>query len=172
MTVTSIPAAMPGLIAGMLSDTSLAKDAVPKKNGDTVPLVPGLFVKQGTADDDVKAPTGPTNLLVGVALFSHAYAPGVQLDLTSGGYLPGITFDVLRKGRVPVTAGAAMVPGNAVHVQVIADAGYAVGVVRPDADAGKSIDVSAFVSVQESGDATNPPVIEIDMANAHTAVAD
>lgn len=172
MTIAAITD-MPALAAGQLSDNTMRKDCIPGTSEEaSATILPGTVVKQGAADHGVLLPTATTNLLRGVAVFGHSYSPGVQVSATDGGYLPGVTFDVLKAGRIPIRAGAAMVPGNHVHVQVVADTGYPVGVVRPDADATKSIDITGFAQVFESGDATNPPVIDFDFGNAGLGVAD
>jgi|SRR6185312_2969393 len=170
--ITTINTEMPRLVAGQLADGGY-KDVDSCHNEDTTPIYPGTFIVVGTTDTDfgAKNPSAQNQLLKGVALFGQSYQPITELD-ASGGYLTGITFDYLRHGRVPVTAKAAMTTSSAVHVQVIADTGAPVGIIRPDADAGKTLDCSSFCKVVEGGDATNPPVLEVDMTGAANAVSD
>lgn len=170
--ITTINTEMPRLVAGQLADGGF-KDVDSAHNEDTTSILPGRFIVVGATDVNFGAlnPSTQDGLLKGLVLFGQSYQPITALD-TNGGYLPGITFDYLRHGRATATAKAAMVVTDEVHVQVIADGGTPVGVIRPDADAGKTLDCSSFIKVVEGGDATNPPVIEIDMTGAAGAVAD
>ncbi len=163
---------MPEGVPGMIADSSFTKDVVSKRNSEeTAHIPPGVFVAQGDGDDDVVLPAGAGALLVGLALFGHAYVRTIMVDDT--GYLPNITFDVARGGRIRVFAEGAMAPGDEVHVRHTINGGNTqLGAVTPDADAGKTLDCSAFCSVFASGDETSPPVIEIDLRNVALATAD
>ncbi len=65
-----------------------------------------------------------------------------------------------------------MTTSSAVHVQVVADTGAPVGIIRPDADAGKTLDCSSFCKIVESGNATTAYILEIDMTGGSGGVAD
>jgi hypothetical protein len=175
MTISSLPTTMPEGIAGMLDDSSPIKDIASKRNSETVnKILPGLMVMQGTGDDDVLQVSGAGALLVGIAIFGHSYVPTFAIDPTTGAYLPNITFDVLKHGRARVLCEGTLSVGNQVHVRHTANGGNAtLGIFRATADAGKSLDISAFAQVVKSGSATtNPPVVDIDMTNVNLATAD
>lgn len=177
MSITSIAAELPVGVSGQLDDSSLKKDVVPCTNNDSVGILPGTFVviddtSTASKDDGVKLPSAATKILKAMALFGHSYSPGVQIDATTGAYLPGITFDGLRAGRARAIATAAINPTDHVHVQMIANTGKPVGTIRPDADTGKTVDATDFIRVVEGGDATTPPVVDIDLNMAGLATAD
>jgi hypothetical protein len=178
MSITSIAAELPVGVAGQLDDSALKKDVVPCTNNEaTAGILPGTFVviddtSAASKDDGVLLPAGATKILKALALFGHSYSPGVQIDASTGAYLPGITFDGLRTGRARAIATAAMTPTDHVHVQMVANTGKPVGTIRPDADTGKSVDATDFIRVVEGGDATTPPVVEVDLNMAGLATAD
>lgn len=178
MSITSIAAEVPVGVAGQLDDSSLKKDVVPCTNNEaSAGILPGTFVvidstSTATKDDGVKLPAAQNNILKAMALFGHSYSPGVQIDATTGAYLPGITFDGLRAGRARAIATAAITPTDHVHVQMVANTGRPVGTIRPDADTGKTVDATDFIRVVEGGDATTPPVVDIDLNMAGLATSD
>lgn len=163
----------PPLIAGMFADSSPSKNVSPGTSEETVnEIPPGVFVMQGTNTYGVKNPASTGAKLRGVATFNHSYAPIVEIGST--GYKPNITFGVAKSGHMKVLCEASTVPGDEVHVRVVANGSgkLVLGAITPTADAGKTIDISAFCQILEPGDATNPPVIDFNMANVALAVAD
>jgi hypothetical protein len=63
------------------------------------------------------------------------------------------------------------VKGNGVHVRAVANGGNTtIGAFRATKDTNKTIDISHFARVVRDGDATNPPIIELDMLFATQAV--
>jgi len=175
MTITSVPTTMPEGIAGMLDDSSPIKDIASKRNSESVnEILPGVMVEQCTGDDDVKQVSGAGAHLVGIAIFGHSYVPTYAIDPATGAYIPGITFDVLKHGRCRVVCEGTMDVTNQVHVRHTVNGGNTtLGAFTATADAGKTLDISAFAQVVKSGSATtSPPVIDINMTMVNLASAD
>ncbi len=176
---TAIASIQPTGAAGMWGDVSPANVAASVHSNEvSAPIPPGYAVvvdsanTSADADDGVILPSANTQLLKGIALFDHSFARTVQIDDATGGYLPDITFDVARKGRVRVVAQGTMLATDHVHVQVVTNGGALAGTFRASADAGKSYDCSDFMKVVEHGDATTPPLVEIDLTMASLAIQD
>lgn len=175
MTITSVPTSMPEGIAGMLDDSSPIKDIASKRQAETVnEILPGVMVRQGTGDDDVKLMSGAGSLMVGIAIFGHSYVPTYAVDPTTGAYIPGITFDVLKHGRARVVCEGTMDVGGEVHVRHTVNGGNTtLGAFTSTPDAGHTLDASAFAQIVKSGTATtSPPVIDINMTMVNLATAD
>ena len=175
MTITSVPTTMPEGIAGQLDDSSPIKDIASKRNAESVnEILPGIMVRQGTNDDDVNLMDGADSFMVGIAVFGHSYVPTYAIDPATGAYLPNITFDVLKHGRCRVVCEGTIDVTNNLHVRHTAHSGNTtLGAFTATADAGYTLDVSAFAQCVRSGSATgNPPVIDINMTMVNLASAD
>lgn len=170
----TIDTIQPPLVAGMFEDSSPSKGVVPGTSEETVnDILPGTFVMQGTNTFGVKNAATTGAKLKGVATFNHSYAPFVQLGADNG-YKPNITFGVAEEGHIRVLCEVATVPGDEVHVRVVTNGTgkLILGAITPTADAGKTLDISAFCRILIPGDATTAPVIDFDMTNVALAVAD
>lgn len=136
-------------------------------------IVVGRFVKRGTdKDNGALKCSSAADVLKGIACFGHDFARNVELD-TNLDFAPKTHFGCLVEGPITVAPTTAAAPGDEVHVQVVAEAGHAVGDVRKTASAGKTLDISALAQWKTTAaSAADPCILWIDMANIALATAD
>lgn len=161
---------VPGQIASFQGlDDAITLDKTSKEASAAIPF--GVVVKQGTLDDDVLLMTAANNKLEGVTAFAHDFAR--NSELTSSGLQPGTTFPVVFQGPVLVLPEGNVTPASGVHIRFSANGGNTQpGAFTATADAGHTIDASAFCRWMTSGSATTPAVVWVDFSNAALAVAD
>lgn len=157
-------------IRGQLATNQIAIQKDTKVSEEASAEIPfGVAVRRGTADDGMLLMSANTQKPCGILICDGPFAKDNELGDT--GLKPKVVGDVVVRGRVYVWAESAMNVGDAVHVRVTANGGNTqTGTFLPLKDTNKTIDISAFARVVQSGDATNPPVIEVDMLFAAQAV--
>lgn len=170
-TVTFLPdVGVPGQIASSQGlDDAIVLDKTSKEASAAIPF--GVAVKQGTLDDDVLLMTAANNKLMGVTVFAQDFAR--NSELTSSGLQPGTTFGVCFQGPILVLPEGAVTPASGVHIRFSANGGNTQpGAFTATADAGHTVDASAFCRWLTTGSATVPAVLWVDFSNAALAVAD
>lgn len=173
MSQTSYSYTMSAAIAGMLADASpKAVDTGINKDSASVPF--GVFVAfksgQDAGDQACAMPSGSTDKLKGVVLYSNQYAvdwtdpSGAhhgELDAT--GLRAGASLNVLRRGRVYMTSESNFAYGDPVFVRYSANGGNTqLGAVRNADDSGHTIDATSKARYVSSGSAGDLAIIEID----------
>jgi hypothetical protein len=160
-----------GIPAGMQADDTFQKDNTSARQAETSATIPfGVFVAQGTGDQDAKLVAATSDKLKGLSVWGPVYAPGFEIDATTGNVLPKTMFDVARHGRFYVYPESAVTPASGVHVRATGS-GQA-GALLPAADSTNTIDVSKFCRWITSGDATHAAVLEINMTDSAQQSAD
>ena len=155
---------------GMIGENAIVLNKRTAVSEETVNEIRfGTMVAQGVAEDGALIIATDADILKGVVIANGPFARDYELG--DFGLKPKVAFDVLTRGPIRVFAEGAMVVGNAVHVRATANAGNTViGAFRATKDAAHTIDISHFARVVRNGDATTPPIIELDMLFAAAAV--
>lgn len=156
--------------AGMIGENAVVvnkRTAISEETANSIRF--GTMVAQGVAEDGALNIATNADVLKGVAIAGAPFAIDEELDAV--GLRPKVAFEVLTRGPIRVVAEAAMNVGNAVHVRATANGGNTIlGAFRATKDAAHTIDISHFARVVRNGDATTPPIIELDMLFAAAAV--
>lgn len=158
---------------GMFANLHTAKDGkvVARTSEEASASLPfGAFVAKGTADRGVKALSSTADLIEGIALAGDGYNRDSEVD--ANGFRPACTFDVGQTGEYFVTVEGAVTPASEVHLRVVASGGAVVGLCRATADAGKTIDISAFAKFNSTAADGKIVEISIDIRNRGLATAD
>jgi len=135
----------------------------------------GLFVVQGTGDQQARVPASAAQAAQGLQLGFVIYSPtreqirngynGFQ-GVVSGGAVPFAdkeTVSVLRRGRIFVKMEDAHTAGDPLFVRVAAGAGGTVlGASRTDADTATAVEVKGAV-VRSTGAAGALAIVEINL---------
>ncbi len=127
------------------------------------------FKPSGTVDKQATLPANSTDVLAGVVVKSHAYAPafstgGVTVgNLDSTGIVVGATMNVAREGRFLLTCADGCVPGNHLFVRY---AGGTKGEARStDAGGSTCIDATTRGTWLTTATAGNLAWISLDFDN-------
>jgi hypothetical protein len=176
-TVTTTPAVG---VLGQFPDMQAEDEGITRSKMSTeasasIPF--GVMVQKGTGDDDAKNMTANTNKLAGIVVFANNFArgsDGADAQADDNGLRPGTNFAALQVGELIVPVDESVAPGDAVRVYADDGAGHdkIPGSFCKTAHTGHTIDISPFAQWVQSGDATNPPVVTIDLRNAELAAAD
>lgn len=105
--------------AGMWADA--AENTVESKvNAEaSLPIAFGWAVRQGTGDRECLKVIADTNKIIGVVAHSHVYAKGGSLpQLDTVGVLPKNVLNVVRRGRLYVVVGEAVLAGQRPYYQI------------------------------------------------------
>lgn len=170
---TAVAAAMTIGIVGQIADLQslMTGDVVSKFSEEASAEIPfGVMLGAGTADDGAKLLAATSDNLIGISVFHHGYAAGVEVGTT--GPKPDVSIAVLNVGRAYVLVEEAVTPSSAVRVRAVAAGAELKGAFRTTADGTDTIDISAFARYMTSADAAGIAMVEIDMRNANLAVAD
>lgn len=174
MSQTAVATTMIIGVAGQLADEHTAQygDVQSAYNAEAAAHIPfGIMLKRGAADDTAKLPTTAADVLMGVSVFNTLFNKPTDID--DAGLLPGIEFGYLRKGKILVHTEDNVTPASGVHFRIVVSGGNVqLGAFTGTAEVGKTVDASGFCRFLSSGNAGDPIVLEVDLANAHLAVAD
>ncbi len=166
--VTRITSGFAGQIA---SNSLVTKKRSTVSEESSAEMAFGIMVAQGDADDGALIIAAKTDLLRGIVMQNHDFAKDQELG--DVGLKPLTAFDVLDIGDITVLVEAAVTPGDSVHVRATTNGGFTVmGAFTPTADGAHTIDISKFARWMTSGDATNRPILHIDMTNVALAAPD
>jgi hypothetical protein len=119
MSQTSYSSTMSFGIEGQLADNG-ANDVLSKVNGAAAEIEFGMGVIRGASDEAVILPSAETDVIIGIALHSHAYALGTELDT---GIEEEGSVSMLRKGRVLVLVEEAVTAGDRGWCRAVSGAG-------------------------------------------------
>lgn len=172
MSQTSYSQYQGGPFSGMLADNSghEVETGINMEASASIPF--GRFVawKTGAPDDKgAKLPAASTDILKGVVMHAHHYAPVwtdrdsvVHGELDGTGLVPGATLEVLRRGRIYMESETAFAYGDPVFVRYSANGGNTkLGIALNAADAGHTIDLTSKCRYVSSGLAGAVACIEI-----------
>lgn len=158
-----------GTPAGMSADSS-KPDCLSKYNGEASATVPfGVFVA-ASGDDAFLKIAATSDQLLGLVRWTPGYAPGTEVDATTGEILAKQYADIAVKGRFLVYPEAAVTVASEVHVRATGTG--TPGALRGTADSTNTINISKFARWREAGSATDPAVLEIDMVGQFNQAAD
>lgn len=183
MTQTALEVPMAIGRAGQLADlyTVESGDILSATNEEASNVLPfGIFVTKSSTDGaklpaalaDVKAAAGVVVLADFFDSLSQISDVTVNTNLQSA-VKPGVTVGVLRKGRIIVIPEATGTLASVPHVRFVASGGNTqLGSFTPTAEATKTASLSGiarWITVPTLG---QPTVLEFDLTNSETAVAD
>ena len=155
----SIDSARPGVAADFYAVKH--GDVVFARNGGATAVFPGLFVAQGTDDEEaiIRSLTG--GVYLGVAVDSNIRERD-QGATTTEGYLENDVFGVAKDGRFYVITEEAVAKGDPVYVRHTAGAGGTqLGATRNDADTATADLVNAKFA--ETTTAAGYAIVELHM---------
>lgn len=126
----------------------------PMKNVEVSAAMPfgiGVIFKSApTTDQDALLPSGQTDKVAGIVVFSDAYdrtftlADGTTAgQLSSTGLIPGTMLNVMRKGAIYVTCDSGCAPGDRLYVRCSATGDERLGACENASDSTDMIDCTA-----------------------------
>lgn len=163
-TQTSVATKMTRAFAGMVADSSRdtnVRSYVSEEASAEIPF--GVFVKQGTGDDQCLKLTAVTDKLIGVVVHSHAYAKDQELGDT--GLKPKVTVGVMSRGRIWMPVEEAVTPASPVRVRCIAVGNEVAGALRDTADASDDVAITTWARFLTSTTGAGIVLLEFDVNN-------
>lgn len=148
-------------VAGMKYDVGFDDTVSGVSQESSASIAFGAGVVRGTIDDGVKLPAAEADIVKGVVVHSHAYAPDVTVD--DDGVKPKAMVNVMRRGRIwvsPVTAVAAGDRGYLYYAGSEAKGSWGNAMI-----AGETMDTSLQVEFVTSCDADGLAVIDVNFVN-------
>ena len=135
----------------------------------------GVMVKRGATDGTALLMTSTADVMIGISLLAHGFAEPQEIaDTDAGGLKPTTTFGVGHSKPILVIPEDAVTPASEVHVRYSANGSNTqVGSFRGTADAGHTLDISAFAQWKSSSTGTGTvAALTVNIVNAALAAAD